>query len=187
MRNLWQPFHGGTGGASAYCAFLCGMKTPFAVRPGTPADCPVVLGLIQELARYERAPQEVELTAVQLCTDLFGPRPVAGLLVAEAGGAVHGAAIYHEKYSTWKGLSLHLEDLIVAEAWRGRGLGKALFEAVMELAYQGGYARMDWQVLDWNEPAITFYKSYQAQISSEWLNGRFTREQLAQWHQRTQA
>lgn len=142
------------------------------IRKGTPKDVPVLLALIKDLADYERAPDEVIVTEEQLMKDGFGEHPFFRLMVAELNGDVIGIALYYFAYSTWKGKYLYLEDFIVREEHRGQGHGKALFEAVVEIAKAEKVKRMGWQVLDWNEPAIEFYKRYNADLSDEWLNGR---------------
>jgi len=152
------------------------------IRRGIEADLPQVLALIQELAEYERAPQEVTNTLADMQRDGFGPEPIFKFFVAE--NAVHeilGIALYYTAYSTWKGKMLFLEDLVVTEAARGTGLGRALFEAVVVEARATGANRMKWQVLNWNEPAIGFYKKLGAQLDPEWLNGNLSAEQLREW------
>lgn len=134
--------------------------------------------LIKELAIYEKAEQEVSLTVEQLEKDGFGDNPIYDLFVAEDDSGVIGIALFYEKYSTWKGRCIYLEDLIVTESKRGIGAGKALFEAVMAEAKKRGSRRMEWQVLDWNQPAIEFYKRYGAALDPEWINGRFKYEDL---------
>ena len=150
----------------------------FQIRKGRVSDCKAVYELIKELAIYERAGKEVDISEKQLEEDGFGPRAIYNLLVAEQKGKVIGMALYYEKYSTWKGRSIYLEDLIVTAEMRGIGAGKALFEAVMQEAKKRGSGRMEWQVLEWNQPAIDFYASYGANLDSEWINGKFTKEQL---------
>ncbi|WP_022825296.1 GNAT family N-acetyltransferase [Hymenobacter norwichensis] len=149
------------------------------IRRGREADLPQVLALIQELAEYERAPQEVTNTLADMQRDGFGPDSIFKFFVAEqeAGGIV-GIALYYTAYSTWKGRMLFLEDLVVAEATRGTGVGKRLFDAVVAEARHTGANRMKWQVLNWNEPAIGFYKRVGANLDPEWLNGNLTAEQL---------
>ena len=154
----------------------------FIVRKGIKEDCKAALELIKELALYEKAPNEVSLQLEEFIEDGFGPNSIYNLLVAEQGGQIIGLALYYTKYSTWKGKCIYLEDLIVTESKRGIGAGKALFEAVMQVAKDNNSGRMEWQVLDWNKPAIDFYKSYQAELDEEWLNGRFRREQLQEWN-----
>jgi ribosomal protein S18 acetylase RimI-like enzyme len=155
------------------------MKAVYQVRKASAEDVAAVLGLIRELAIYEKAPQEVTLTEDELLLDAFGTNPIVEIIVAESdSGEILGAALFYEKYSTWKGRGMHLEDIVVKEAHRQLGIGSSLFEELMRIARDRNYARMDWQVLDWNEPALNFYRKYGAGISSEWLNGRFTREDL---------
>jgi GNAT superfamily N-acetyltransferase len=148
------------------------------VRVGTEQDVPAVLGLIKELATYERAADEVSVTLDQLTDDGFGPNAIYGLFVAETDSNIVGIALYYEKYSTWKGRCLYLEDIIVTEKMRGKGIGAQLFEAVIQVAKKRNSARMEWQVLNWNEPAIGFYKKYEAELDPEWLNGKLTQQQI---------
>lgn len=148
------------------------------IRKAQKSDCAVMLQLIQELAVFENAKDEAQLRVENLEEDGFGKQPIFDAFVAEIGEEVIGMALFYEKYSTWKGRSLYLEDLIVSESQRGKGIGKALFEAVIKEAKQRKSGRMEWQVLDWNQKAIDFYKSYGASIDSEWLNGRFSKAQL---------
>ena len=150
----------------------------FVIRKGQIEDCSKTLELIQELALYEKAPNEVAVTAQDFEEDGFGVNSIFELLVAEQGKEIIGVAIFYEKYSTWKGRCTYLEDLIVTESKRGVGAGKALFEGVIKHAKESNSGRMEWQVLDWNKPAIDFYKSYNAELDGTWYNGRFTKEQL---------
>jgi GNAT superfamily N-acetyltransferase len=150
----------------------------FKIRKGKRKDCKAVLDLIRELAIYEKAADEVEITAEQLAEDGFGKQAAYEIFVAESEGKIIGTALFYTKYSTWKGKSIYLEDLIVREEFRGVGAGKALFEAVMQVARERQSGRMEWQVLDWNEPAIGFYRKYGAELDGEWINGKFRREQL---------
>lgn len=142
----------------------------FIIRKGEEKDLPEVLALIKELAAYEKYPNHVEITVDQLREDGFSANPIYGLEVAEKGGAVVGIALYYTRYSTWKGRKLYLEDLIVTEDERGNGIGKELFERLIEITKEGNYHSMVWQVLDWNEPAINFYKKYEAKFDGEWLD-----------------
>ena len=154
--------------------------TNYTLRRGHEADLPQVLALIQELAAYERAPDAVTNTLDAMRRDGFGPAPIFGFFVLEdPAGVLTGLALYYTAYSTWKGRMLYLEDLVVTEAARRGGFGRRLFEAVVAEARATGARRLKWQVLDWNEPAITFYKKLGANIESEWLNGNLTAEQLA--------
>ena len=148
------------------------------VRKGKREDCKAVLELIKELAVFEREPDAVDVSLSQLEEDGFGDDPIYDLLIGEINGEVRGMALYYEKYSTWKGRAIYLEDLIVTESSRGKGLGMKLFRAVIQEAYERSAGRMEWQVLDWNQPAIDFYKNMGAAIESEWLNGRFSKEQI---------
>lgn len=141
-------------------------------------DCPRLLELITELAVYEKALDEVTVTLSEFEDAGFGARPVWKAFVAEGQNGIVGFALYYTRYSTWKGCRLYLEDFIVTEEVRGQGVGKLLFDRVMKEAKDGNYNGMSWQVLDWNEPAINFYRKYAAQFESEWLNVSFSKEQL---------
>lgn len=140
------------------------------VRKGRKEDIPSILGLIRELAEYEKALYEVVNTVEDMERDGFGVEPVFRSLVAEAGGRIVGAAVYFVKYSTWKGKGVYLDDIVVTEPLRGRGIGSKLFEAVMDEARSMGARQMHWQVLDWNEPAIRFYRKYDTRFDGEWIN-----------------
>lgn len=148
------------------------------IREGRPGDVPGALELVKELAEYERAPLEVTNTVEEMLADGFGEKPIYGLFVAERESVIVGIAIHYVRYSTWKGKMLFLEDIVVKESLRGQGIGKLLFEKCVELAIEKNYPGMIWQVLDWNEPAIQFYKKYNASLDPEWLNGKLTREQM---------
>lgn len=152
----------------------------FVIRKGKQEDCPAVLKLIRELAIYERAEKEAELSLKELEQDGFGSQAIYDLLVAEKDEQIIGMALYYEKYSTWKGRSIYLEDLIVTEKARGIGAGKALFNAVAKEAKKRNSGRMEWQVLDWNQPAIDFYEKAGAELDDEWINCKFRREDLQQ-------
>lgn len=148
------------------------------IRLAERSDCPRLIELVRELAEYERAPQEVTVTPEEFEAAGFGHYPVWKAFVAEVDGAIEGFAIFYTRFSTWKGCRLYLEDFIVAEKMRGRGLGKILFEQVIREAKTGGYNGMVWQVLDWNEPAINFYNKYEAGIEAGWLNGSLSKERV---------
>ena len=141
------------------------------IRRAEKKDCVRLLELIQELADYEKAPQEVTVSLEHFEESGFGEKPVWWAFVAEMNGKVEGFALYYIRYSTWKGQCLYLEDFLVTEKLRGQGAGKLLFDRVIEEAKERGYNRMVWQVLDWNEPAINFYKKYNATLDPEWVNG----------------
>lgn len=150
------------------------------IRRGVEADLPQVYALIKELAEYERAADAVTNTLTDMRHDGFGPAPIFSFFVLENEAAdIIGLALYYTAYSTWKGRMLFLEDLVVTEAARRDGYGRRLFEAVVAEARATGAKRLKWQVLDWNEPAIGFYKKLGANIESEWLNGNLTDAQLA--------
>ena len=121
-------------------------------------------------SEYEKAPQEVTNTIDDMIRDGFGVHPIFYCLVAEFEDKIIGMAIYFIKYSTWKGKGVYLDDIVVKESLRGKGIGKKLFDAVVEDAKKLNCKQMHWQVLDWNEPAINFYKKYNAEIDKGWLN-----------------
>ncbi|MDR3694906.1 GNAT family N-acetyltransferase [Mucilaginibacter sp.] len=141
-------------------------------------DCPRLLELVKELALFERAPEEVTVTLQEFEDAGFGEKPVWKAFVAEVDGFIVAFAVYYVRYSTWKGCRMYLEDLIVTEEMRGKGVGKLLFDRLIVEAKEMGFNGMSWQVLDWNEPAIGFYKKYDAGIEAGWLNGALSREQL---------
>lgn len=148
------------------------------IRTGVKADLPDILKLIQELADYEKAPAEVEVTVAEMEHWGFGPDKIFDFFVAEKNDVIVGLALYYYKYSTWKGKCLFLEDIIVTENMRGTGIGKLLFDKIVEVAKEKNVRRLEWQVLEWNEPAIKFYKKYNATLDPEWLNGKLTNHQL---------
>lgn len=141
-----------------------------SVRIGMKKDLPAALALIRELAVFEKAGDQVVTTVEQMERDGFGTRPVFGFFVAEVDGVIVGLSLYYWRYSTWKGKRLYLEDIIVTETWRGKGLGKRLFEATMAKCMEEGCTGMMWQVLEWNTPAIDFYKRYDSAFDAEWVN-----------------
>lgn len=148
------------------------------IRKGTKADLPAAFELICELSVYEKAPHEVDNTVERMEEDGFGSNPVFGYFVAEEEGEIKGIALYYYRYSTWKGKSLYLEDLVVRASERGRGLGKGLFDAIVEEAKATRCRQINWQVLDWNEPAIRFYESLGAQLDGEWVNCKLDHRQI---------
>lgn len=148
------------------------------IRRGTVDDLPQVYALIQELAEYERAPQEVTNTLEEMERDGFGENPIYKFFVAENEEGVVGIALYYTAYSTWKGRMLFLEDLVVTEKLRRAGIGRRLFDAVAQEAKDTGAKRFKWQVLEWNEPAIAFYKKIGADLDGEWINCNMTEEQI---------
>ncbi|HUR54921.1 MAG TPA: GNAT family N-acetyltransferase [Gemmataceae bacterium] len=145
------------------------------IRPATPADVPTIAQLIRDLAEYEKLANEVVLDEAKLSADLFGPRPYAEVLLAEDSGDVVGFALFFHNYSTFLGRpGIYLEDLFVKPAARGKGLGKGLLAALAKLAVERGCGRVEWSVLDWNEPSIAFYKSLAAKPMDEWTIYRLT-------------
>jgi len=149
------------------------------VRPAESSDIPVILEFIHELATYEREPHAVIATETDLLRDGFGERPFFHCLIAEEDGEPAGFAFYFFNYSTWRGRpGIHLEDLFVRPRFRGRGVGKALLAKVAEVAVENQCARLQWDVLDWNQTAIDFYHSIGAKFLSEWRIMRVTGEAL---------
>jgi GNAT superfamily N-acetyltransferase len=140
------------------------------IRRATREDCPRLMELVTELAIYEKAPSDVTVTMDHFIESGFGEHPVWWAFVAEADGKVEGFALYYIRYSTWKGQAMYLEDLLVTESMRGKQLGKLLFDRLIEEATEKNWTRIIWQVLDWNEPAINFYKKYNATFDDEWVN-----------------
>jgi GNAT superfamily N-acetyltransferase len=151
-----------------------------AVRAAREADVAQIHQLVIDLATYERAPDQVRSTPGQLREALFGPQPAAYALVAEADGAVVGFALYFRNFSTWEGVhGIYLEDLYVRPQMRGAGLGKDLLRTLAQIAVERGYARVEWSVLNWNEPSIKFYRSLGAGPQDEWTTYRLTGDALA--------
>jgi len=148
------------------------------IRKAVVTDCLRMMELVRELAIFEKAPDEVTVTMAHFVESGFGKNPVWQALVAfdaqDPSRKILGISLYYMRYSTWKGTRLYLEDLIVTKEFRGKGIGKILFDHTVEEARHLGVGGMMWQVLDWNQPAIDFYKKYGADISSEWLNCSLT-------------
>jgi GNAT superfamily N-acetyltransferase len=140
------------------------------IRRAEKKDCVRLLELITELAVYEKAPNEVTVTLAHFEESGFGLNPVWWGFVAEVNGQVEGFALYYIRYSTWKGQRMYLEDILVTEKMRGNHLGKKLFDQLMIEAKEKNLAGIVWQVLEWNEPAINFYKKYKANFDGEWIN-----------------
>lgn len=140
------------------------------IRRAIKEDCPRLLELIKELAVYEKAPDDVTVTLAHFTESGFGKKPVWWAFVAEENGIIQGFALYYIRYSTWKGQAMYLEDIIVTEAARGKGIGQLLMDRLIGEAKEKGFNRISWQVLEWNEPAINFYKKYNAEFDGEWLN-----------------
>ncbi|MBC7846777.1 MAG: GNAT family N-acetyltransferase [Flavobacterium sp.] len=138
------------------------------IRKGKPEDMEAVLGLIQELANFEKEPEAVLITVEDLVRDGFGPVPLFNVFVAEVESEVVGIALYYYRYSTWKGKTIHLEDLVVKEKMRGTGLGYALYSEIIKKGKKDKVRRIEWNVLDWNTPAVEFYKKSGAKILDDW-------------------
>jgi ribosomal protein S18 acetylase RimI-like enzyme len=154
-----SPFGGDLVGAS------------FFIRKACKEDCPRLMELIHELALYEKAPEEVTVTLDHFIESGFGLNPVWYAFVAEVNGTVQGFALYYIRYSTWKGQRMYLEDILVSEQFRGRQIGKLLFDKLIDEAVEKKLCGIVWQVLDWNTPAINFYKKYDGvNIDAGWLN-----------------
>ncbi|MBK7819244.1 MAG: GNAT family N-acetyltransferase [Sphingobacteriaceae bacterium] len=149
-----------------------------AIRRGKKEDLQQALNLVKELAIYEKAPNEVEVTVSQMEEWGFGSDKIFDFFVAENNGKIVGIALYYYKYSTWKGKCLFLEDIIVTESERKNGFGKLLFEAVVQVAKNDKVKRMEWQVLEWNEHAIKFYKKTNTVFDEEWVNCKLTYEEI---------
>ncbi|MFD4441484.1 GNAT family N-acetyltransferase [Nocardia sp. NPDC058519] len=149
------------------------------VRRATPDDVPAMVGLVHDLAEYEKAPAECTLTAEQLRSALFGSAPALFAHVAEHDGQVAGCAIWFLNYSTWDGVhGIYLEDLYVRPETRGTGLGRALVAALAAEAVEHGYSRVSWSVLTWNTPSIEFYRSLGAAPQDEWIGYRLAGAEL---------
>jgi GNAT superfamily N-acetyltransferase len=148
------------------------------IREGKKEDLADTLKLVKELAAYERAPHEVTNTVKQMELDGFGRHPVFGFFVAERDDVIVGISLFYYRYSTWKGKRLYLEDIVVTESERGKGVGKLLFDRTLQKSVEDACVGMTWQALDWNEPALNFYKKYNAKLDGEWINCSLEREQI---------
>jgi GNAT superfamily N-acetyltransferase len=148
------------------------------VRKGTKQDIVGALELIKELAAYEKAPMEVEVSVDEMTAWGFGEDKQFDFFIASYEEKIIGIAVYYFKYSTWKGKCLFLEDIVVTESYRRHKIGKKLFDEVVKVAKETKVRRMEWQVLEWNTPAIEFYKKYNAILDPEWLNGKLVYHQL---------
>jgi GNAT superfamily N-acetyltransferase len=148
------------------------------IRKGARNDIPFALELIKELAAYEKAPLEVSVTIEEMEEDGFGKNPIFDFFVAEIDKKIVGIALYYIKYSTWKGKCLFLEDIIVTESFRKEGIGKKLFDEVVKVAKEKKVRRMEWQVLEWNTPAIKFYEKVNSNFDNEWVNCKLTGDQI---------
>lgn len=152
-----------------------------SLRKGVKSDLSAALELIKELALYENAPDEVSVTVEDMERDGFGEDPVFYFFVAEVAGEIVGISLYYVKYSTWKGKCIFLEDIIVTEQFRKQGVGKKLFDEVVKVSKEQNVQRLEWQVLEWNEPAIRFYEKINSNLDKEWINCKLTKEQIVQY------
>ncbi len=152
------------------------------VRRAKPEDCSRLLELINELALFEKAPHEVTVTLEEFEFAGFSDHPVWWAFVVEVDGVIQGFALYYIRYSTWKGCRMYLEDIIITEEYRGKGLGKLLFDQLIIEAVERNLKGITWQVLEWNEDAIEFYKKYNATIDPEWVNGSLNQEQIQHFY-----
>jgi GNAT superfamily N-acetyltransferase len=153
------------------------------IRKATAADVPAVLGLVRVLADYERAPHEVTLTEAQMQADVHAGHFDAWLAWTPDRQPV-GLVLCHRRYSTWKGLTAHLEDLVVLESFRGHGLGRRLLEVAVVWARSIGAHRLHWEVLDWNQPAIDFYEGIGAELNRDWIPCRLAGDALTNFELR---
>lgn len=138
------------------------------IRKGNPEDMEAVLGLIQELAAFEKEPDAVLITVDDLIRDGFGEVPLFQVFVAEVDSEIVGIALYYYRYSTWKGKTIHLEDLVVKDKMRGTGIGYALYSEIIKQGKKDKVRRIEWNVLDWNTPAIEFYEKSGAKVLGDW-------------------
>ncbi|MFT6969568.1 MAG: GNAT superfamily N-acetyltransferase [Candidatus Endobugula sp.] len=148
------------------------------IRKGKKEDLTQVLELIIELAEYEKAPEQVNNSVARMLEDGFGEKPIFEFFVAEQNESIVGTAVFYYRYSTWKGKAIYLEDLIVREAMRGNGIGKRLLDAIVNEAIRVDARQVMWQVLDWNAPAINFYKKLGTDLDSEWINCKLEYDQI---------
>lgn len=156
----------------------------FIIRLGEEKDMQSVFNLITELAVFEKEPNAVEITVADLIKDGFSANPKFKVFVAEQEGVIIGIALFYERYSTWKGNAIHLEDLIVTKEKQKIGAGKALYTAVLNYAYENNYNRVAWEVLDWNTNAVDFYKSTGATYLNDWSVVQITKESIAKFIQK---
>ena len=153
----------------------------FTIRKGLEKDVQEVLDLITELAIFEKEPDAVEITVEDLLNDGFSENPKFNLFIAEENSKVIGIALFYERYSTWKGKTIHLEDLIVTKSRQKIGAGKALYTAVLKYAYENNFNRIAWEVIDWNTNAIEFYKNTGATYLNDWSVVQMNKKNLAKF------
>ncbi len=150
----------------------------FTIRAGRKEDMPSVLKLIKELAHFEKETNAVEVSVADLEKDGFGSAPMFNIFVAEMENKIVGMALFYARYSTWKGPTIHLEDLIVTEEKRGLKIGSELYKKVIEYGFNKGVKRIEWAVLDWNEPAISFYESTGAKVLRDWDTAQINQDEM---------
>jgi len=153
----------------------------FTIREGRKADMPAVLKLIKELAHFEKEPDAVVVTVGDLEKDGFGDVPLFKTFVAEINKEIVGMALFYPRYSSWKGPTIHLEDLIVTKSKRGLNIGASLYKKVIEYGYKKGVKRIEWVVLDWNTPAIEFYKKTGAVVLNDWNTAQIEEEAIKKY------
>ena len=158
---------------------------PIKLREAIKSDMESVLILIKELATFEKEPEAVEISVDTLINDGFGENPSFKVFVAELENQIVGMALFYPRYSTWKGKSLHLEDLIVQKNYRGRGIGNKLYTMVLKYAHNNGFKRVAWEVLDWNKVAIDFYKSTGAKVFDEWRIAQIDKKSIKKYINQT--
>lgn len=155
---------------------------PISIRKATREDVPSIFSLVKELAEFEQAPDAVETSVERYLEDGFGENPIFECLVAEhAEDGVVGIALYYYGYSTWKGKMLYLDDLVIRENHRRKGIGRKLVDKLVAIGLEENARMMKWQVLDWNEPAIKMYASLGAHFDEEWIDVKVTRAQMEKW------
>ncbi len=153
----------------------------FKLRKARQTDMESVLLLIKELATFEKEPNAVQITAENLVEDGFGNKQAFQVIVAESDDEIIGMTLFYSRYSTWKGKSIHLEDLIVQQKHRGKGIGSALYSEVLKYAHKNNYKRVAWEVLDWNKVAIDFYRSTGAKVFDNWKIAQIDEQALKRY------
>ena len=157
------------------------------IRKAEKKDSLAILNLIKELALFEKEPESVKLKLTDIENDGFGTKPLFECIVAEINERIIGMAIYYPRYSTWNGPTIHLEDLIVSEQYKGKGIGTQLYSNFIKMALNSGVKRVEWNVLDWNSPAINFYKKSGAKVLDDWRSVQMHRSEMKKYlkNQRT--
>ena len=151
------------------------------IRKAEKKDSLAILNLIKELALFEKEPESVKLKLSDIEKDGFGTKPLFECIVAEINKRIIGMAIYYPRYSTWNGPTIHLEDLIVSEQYKGKGIGTQLYSNFIEMAFNSGVKRVEWNVLDWNSPAINFYKKSGAKVLDDWRSVQMHRSEMKKY------